>query len=249
MNLLHAVKDNLTTLSLSYAAEQLEYTLEQAAKNDWEVLKTLSVLLHEETQFRHNKSTERRFKTSGLPAKKTIGDFDFGFQNSISKKQVSKLCEMAWLESAYNVIFLGPSGVGKTCLALILGNAAIESGYQVHFITMAELMRCLKTEQISARSRKRLNLIYKAALVIIDEVGFQPISRVEANLFFGVVNRLYQQTSIVVTSNKSFDEWGELLEDPVIAAAILDRLMHKSEVINMSGSSYRLEHRQRIFTD
>jgi len=137
-------------------------------------------------------------------------------------------------------------GVGKSHLAVGLGIRAVELGYHVSFITMDELMRTLKTAEILAKSKRRLKHITTADLLIIDEVGFLPISRPEANLFFQLVSKLYQNTSIIITSNKGFDEWPEFLGDPVIATAILDRLVHNSELFNMTGDSYRLKHRNTI---
>ena len=144
-------------------------------------------------------------------------------------------------------MFLGPPGVGKTHLAVALGIAAVNAGYRVYFTQMDQLVQFLKTETISRRSKQQLRALYNANLVILDEVGFQPISRQEANLLFGLINRLYQQTSVILTSNKDFEEWGEFLGDPVITAAMLDRLMHKCELFNMTGDSYRLKHRESIF--
>jgi DNA replication protein DnaC len=136
---------------------------------------------------------------------------------------------------------------GKTHLVTALGIAAVDAGYRVYFTQMDQQMQLLKTETISSRSRKHLRALHKSNLVILDEVGFQPISRQEANLLFGLINRLYQQTSIALTSNKGFEEWGEFLGDPVITSAMLNRLMHKCEIFNMTGDSYRLKHRKRIF--
>jgi DNA replication protein DnaC len=154
--------------------------------------------------------------------------------------------DMCWLEQAYNVMFLGPPGVGKTHLAVSLGIAAVDAGYHVAFTNMDELIKWLKTESISALSKKRLKRIVSAGLVIIDEVGFMPISREEASLFFQLVSQLYQQTSVIITSNKGFEEWAEFMGDTVITTAILDRLVHKCELFNMTGESYRLKHREAI---
>lgn len=247
MNLLSGVQEQLSSLSLKRASEELESVLEKARQEDWTPLQCLQKLLSIEQQNRQDTCRLRRLKAANLPFCKTLDDFDFGFQASVSKRQMRQLTEMAWLEDAYNIMFLGPPGVGKTHLAVALGIAAVNVGYRVHFTQMDQLMQLLKTETISGRSRQQLRALHKANLVILDEVGFQPISRQEANLLFGLINRLYQQTSVVLTSNKGFEEWGEFLGDPVITSAILDRLMHKCELFNMTGDSYRLKHRERIF--
>lgn len=249
MNLLSKVQQQLDTLHLNHVAIELENRLEQARLEEWTPLQTLESLLQVELSKRVDVGRLRRIKMSNLPFHKTLDDFDFGFQTSISRRQMQQLAEMAWLEGAYNIMFLGPPGVGKTHLSVALGIAAIDAGYRVFFATMEHLMQWLKTELISNRSQKELRRLYRANLVILDEVGFQPISRQEATLLFGLINRLYQQTSIILTSNHGFEDWGEFVGDPVIASAMLDRLMHKCELFNLTGDSYRLKHRERILQD
>lgn len=249
MTLLATVKDGLNTLSMVHAGRELERLLDKSQEQEWTALQLLDKVLQAERNGRQDKGRARRLRAAELPYEATLEAFDFVFQNSVSKRQMKQLADLAWLESAYNIMFLGPPGVGKTHLAVSLGLAAIESGYSVSFISMDNLIYALKTENISSRSRKRLKTLYNASLVIIDEVGFQPISRQEAHQLFELVNRLYQQTSVIITSNKSFEEWGEFLGDPVITAAMLDRLMHKCELFSMRGESYRLAHRQRILSE
>jgi DNA replication protein DnaC len=238
------VKSLLKELRLSEIHERLEELLNGShGKSSLELLETI---LKVEADARHTNSRTKRLKQAGFPFHKTINDFDFGFQTSVSKRYMLQLMDMCWLEQAYNVMFLGPPGVGKTHLAVSLGIAAVDAGYHVAFTTMDELIKWLKTETISAISKRRLKHIVSANLVIIDEVGFMPISREEANLFFQLVSQLYQQTSIIVTTNKGFEEWAEFMGDTVITTAILDRLVHKCELFNMTGESYRLKHREAI---
>ena len=249
MNLLSKVQEQFDNLSLKYAAKELETILEKARKQEWTPLQTIQELLKVEQDNRVDTGRLRRLKTANLPYHKALDDFDFGFQTSVSHRQMQQLTEMSWLEGAYNIMFLGPPGVGKTHLSIALGLAAIDAGYRVFFAPMEQLILWLKTETISSRSKKQLLRLYKANLVILDEVGFQPISRQEANLLFGLINRLYQQTSIILISNHGFEDWGEFVGDPVIASAMLDRLMHKCELFNLTGDSYRLKHRERILQD
>lgn len=246
MTLLKETQEHLTTLSLTHAANQLEEILAKAQEETWSTLKTINLLLKSERTARAEKARERRFKSAGFPYMATIEEFDFGFQTSITKKQMLQLQELTWLESAFNVMFLGPPSTGKTHLAVSLGIEAVNQGYKTIFIHMDQLIHALKTKEISPKSRKIIQNLYQADLVIIDEVGFHPVNRNEANLLFGVVNQLYQQTSIIVTSNKGLIEWGEFMGDTVITAAMLDRLMHKCEIFDLDGDSYRLKHRERI---
>lgn len=165
----------------------------------------------------------------------------------MSKKQFNQLKELLWIEQLYNLILLGPPGVGKTHLAIGLGMKAIYQGYKVIFTSMEELVQVLKTEEITRKSQTRMERIRNADLVIIDDLMFMAMNQSEENLFFHLINELYNTTSIILTSNKAPKEWGELLGDPAITTAILDRIMHRVEIIHLNGDSYRMKHRTSIF--
>lgn len=237
----------LRDLRLSGMKEALENQLLTAMQDDLSHLDFLHRLCKIEIDLRNEKSRQRRLKQAQFPFHKTVEEFDFGFQNSISKQHMKSLLEMHWLEKAFNLMFLGPPGIGKTHLAVALGIQAVDMGYNVSFVTLDELVRLLNTQDLLTRSKRALTRLLKADLVIIDEIGFLPISREDANLLYQVINTLYEKTSLILTSNKGFEEWAEFLGDATITTAILDRLVHYCEIFNMTGDSYRMQNRETIF--
>jgi DNA replication protein DnaC len=249
LNKLEETKGYMHRLNLSWSKDHLDQAVENAVHEDSSYLDFLSHLLKEELTAREKKAEQRRMKQADFPFVKTIDNFEFGFQRAITKKQVNQLLDMQWIEKAYNLIYLGPPGVGKTHLAVAIGVEAVQKGYKVSFVTMEDLIRHLKLETTSPRSRQKVKRIMASDLVVIDEIGFLPISRQEANLFFQLVSALYEQVALIITANKGFEDWPELMGDPVITTAILDRIVHHSEIFNLVGESYRLKNRSTILSD
>lgn len=243
---LQEVKSMLGQLRMSGARDQIEELLVTATKEELTILEFTNRLLRQEVEVRNANSLKRRMKQAFFPEHKTLEEFDFGFQQSVNKQQILQLMDMGWVEKAYNLFFLGPSSIGKTHLSLSLGIRAVELGYQVSFVTLDELIDILQTKEVLARSKRRLKYIMNSSMVIIDEVGFLPISRQEANMFYQLVAHFYQNTSVIITSNKGFEEWTDFLGDTAITTAILDRLIHSSEIFNMAGESYRVKNRNTI---
>jgi DNA replication protein DnaC len=229
------LQDNLNRLKLSRAAEILDGVVIEAEKNESSYLAFLDHLLEEEVAAKEKRRIHTAMKTAGLPSAKTIEEYDFSFHPRLDRKTVMDLFDLAFVPKHENVIFLGPPGVGKTHLAISLAIKACHHGFKVYFTTMDTLIRKLKETQ----SKRKAYLT--SALVVVDEVGYLPVDSKEAYLFFQFVSHRYEKLSTIITSNKSFGDWQELFGDAVIAAAILDRLLHHCKVINITGHSYRLK--------
>ena len=175
--------------------------------------------LKDEIAYREQRAKERRIKQAQIPTVKTFESFDTGFQKGISDWQLRQLAALNWIDSIFNVIFIGPPGTGKTHLALAIGSKAPDAGYKVFFASMDSLVHILKTQEISRASAARLKWIKECHLLIIDELGYLPVSKIEANLFFQLISGLYENTSVVITSNKGFDGWADIIGDSILTSS------------------------------
>jgi DNA replication protein DnaC len=240
---LEQTRELLRELGLQTAAELLDARLEDATHREMTYLSFLSGLAEVERQERRRRSEETRLKLSHLPFRKTIEEFDFSFQPSIDTRQMKELSTMAFAARKENVIFLGPPGVGKTHLAVGLAMQGIRAGLTVYFVTLPQFIMDLRKYKSSDRLDKRWAIYTRPDILILDEVGYMQLDRESAELLFRLVCSRYEKGSIVLTSNKYFSAWGELLNDTVIATATLDRLLHHAHVVNIRGDTYRLKDR------
>lgn len=232
------------SLQLKGLLKYLDEIVQDAERQKHSYVTFLNNLLNAEINDRKQRRLKRNLAAAHFPVEKRIEDFEFGNVKGIGKSEVVNLLDFSWLDRKQNLLFFGPPGLGKTHLAIAMGFSAIEKGYTVCFERVTNLMRLLKVSQIQRTAEFRIRKILKSDLLIIDEIGYTPIDRKEANLFFNLVSELYEKSSVIVTSNKSFDNWAEMLGDEVMTTALLDRLLHHAHIFNLNGDSFRVNQKK-----
>jgi DNA replication protein DnaC len=239
------VQTHLARLKLARMADRLDMLAEDAAKQAWTYLDFLDHLLETEVSARYERDVAMKIKLAHFPFLKTMEQFDFAFQPSLNERQIRELATVRFVAHGENVLLLGPPGVGKTHLAIALGMAAIAQATSVYFLTVVDLLDMLHRDAKEDRLDHRLDTLCRPKLLILDEMGYFPLDRLAAQFLFQLVSRRYQRGSIILTSNKSYGDWGDIFADQVLAAAILDRLLHFSTTINIRGQSYRLREKRK----
>jgi len=235
----------LKTLNLRGIAHSLDEVINDAEIRKHSYITFLNTVFTAEISYRVKRRVERNMVGAHFPVTKRIDQFDFGRVKGIGKSEVVNLLDCRWIDNRENVLFFGPPGIGKTHLSIALGVNAVEKGYKVCFERITNLIKLLKTSEIQKTSEYRIRRIMKSDLIIIDEIGYTPIEKREANFFFSLISETYEKASIIVTSNKSFDAWAEMMDDSVMTTALLDRLLHHARVFTLDGKSYRITNQNK----
>ena len=241
------IKQYAALLRLGGIQEQLDELVHKASEEKISYLDFSLNLLETEITLRSTRDLERRTKAAKLPLNHDLDQYDYSFQSGIGKQQLMQLRECMWLEKNYNIVLMGPSGIGKTLIAAGLCFDALKKGYIAYFRTMEQLNETLIMKDITRSARIEYNKLLKANLLVIDDIMMFALDKKQAVQLFHFINHLHDRASLIVTTNKSPQEWVKILDDEVIATALLDRILYHCEVVRLTGTSYRMENRKTIF--
>lgn len=224
--------------------KSIDKIIAQAEKGGYGFMEYTMHLLKSEADHRQENETARLLKVARLPRSSNLDLYDQTVENGMSQTRINQLRELNWLDQIYNIMLMGPSGTGKTFIASGLCADAIRKGYRAYFRTMEDIINMLKMKDITRTAQSEYKRLLKAHLVVIDDIMLFPVEKNQAVSLFNFINQLYENTSFIITTNKMPTEWAKMLDDEVLATALLDRLLYKCEVINLSGKSYRMKNRK-----
>jgi len=246
MEQMQLIKQYADSLRLTMLRNQAERFIHQAQIDKPTYMDYTCDVLEQEVKQRQKTDMERRIKLARLPRNHDLEIYDYKFASGINKQQLQELRKLLWLEQAYNLVLMGPSGIGKTYIAAGLVNDAINKGYRAYFTSMEDLINVLKMKDMTSSALNSYNRYLKAHLIAIDDIMLLPVKKHEAVALFNLINHLHEKTSVIITTNKSPKQWAEALEDEVLATALLDRILYHCEVVKLEGNSYRMENRKEI---
>lgn len=243
------IRHGLVGLKMPRALEALDHVVRRLEQGEISALDAIDILLSEELTLRENSRIKTALRMGRLTTIKTLSGFDFSFQPSLDRERILTLAQLGFVARHEVVHFLGPPGTGKSHLAVALGIEAVKAGRSVYFCTLADLIGALSRAEREGKLHERLRFFCRSALLVIDEIGYLPVIPGGGNLFFQLVNARYEKGAMILTSNRGFAEWGEVFGDPVVATALLDRLLHHAVVIQIEGSSYRLRQHAELMPE
>lgn len=243
------IRHHCTRLKLYQIPKNFEIQSHVAREKDLTFVEYLATLLDEEVRNRDEKDLQKRLRAANLPPRHNLNDFDFSQSQALSQSRMRELRQLGWMEQAFNVILMGPSGTGKTFIASGLVHDAVRAGFRAAVMSMEDIVSILRLKDLTPTYLAAYQRLMRLHLLAIDDIMMFPIKKDEATAFFNLINNLHEKTSIIITTNKAPTEWAKTLDDEVLATALLDRLMFRCQIIKLTGDSYRMTNRQTIFKD